>query len=220
MLHASELDRLFAKAVAVIFAGKFAREDHLERDQAVEPVLPCFVDDTHAAATKFRDNLVAWHGHFPIGTRSDCRRAVGCGGRRLHHRLKRLGGLAHQSWRSRRRQRSEHGRSGLNRLARTAVFLDRVDVGECHLLQRDMQNELPPDRGRMSGKSPSIFFRVDFLSTFCPQHVLAIGQVDDCFGVASQDRIALQPFFDGSVLSSRPGTALIGPHERDALSWR
>ena len=37
-------------------------KDHLERDQAIQPDMPGFVDDTHAAAADLGDDHVARHG--------------------------------------------------------------------------------------------------------------------------------------------------------------
>ncbi len=37
-------------------------QDHLERDQAIQPDVPGFVDDAHAASADLRDDLVARHG--------------------------------------------------------------------------------------------------------------------------------------------------------------
>ena len=43
-------------------------KDHLERDQAIQPDVPGFVDDAHAASADLRDDLVARHGR-PDGPR-------------------------------------------------------------------------------------------------------------------------------------------------------
>ena len=67
-----------------------AGQDHLERDQAIQPDVPGLVDDAHAASTDLRDDLVARHGqadHPPPPARArspaDCRAGRGGGFVRL-----------------------------------------------------------------------------------------------------------------------------------------
>ncbi len=67
------------EAGQVVGAGVFARQDHLERDDAVEAALPGLVDDAHAAAADLAEQLVAGDG-TAFAERRACR-ADGLGGR-------------------------------------------------------------------------------------------------------------------------------------------
>ena len=55
-------------------------KDHFERDQAIQPDVPGFVDDAHAASADLRDDLVARHGQpdgpRPLASRRDWRSRV------------------------------------------------------------------------------------------------------------------------------------------------
>ena len=44
-------------------AGVGSSQDHLERDQSIQPAVPRLVNDPHAAPTEFREHVVPWHGH-------------------------------------------------------------------------------------------------------------------------------------------------------------
>src|SRR5438270_13861886 len=57
MLEACDRLRLIAKASQLLRSGVGAREDHLEGDQTVQTCLPRFINDTHAPAAEFSQNL-------------------------------------------------------------------------------------------------------------------------------------------------------------------
>ena len=52
---------LGVKSRAVAAARLLAREDRLDRHQAIQIRLPCFVDDAHAATAELAEKLIARH---------------------------------------------------------------------------------------------------------------------------------------------------------------
>src|SRR5262245_6144420 len=49
------------KTLTILLVGLTAAEDHLQRHQPIEPLLPRLVDDSHAAAADHFLDLVAWN---------------------------------------------------------------------------------------------------------------------------------------------------------------
>ncbi len=67
-------------------------QDHLQRDQAIQPDVPGLVNDAHAASADLRDDLVARHGQpgrprRPARGRSPADRRVGRGGGFVRRRV-------------------------------------------------------------------------------------------------------------------------------------
>ncbi len=57
------------------FTGMAARQEHLEGDRSIEAQLPGFVDDAHAPATEFSQDLISANIHVAASReRTGCRR--------------------------------------------------------------------------------------------------------------------------------------------------
>ena len=75
--------RLGAKPRQAHLTDMRSRQDHLERDQSLQPAMPGLVDDPHAAPAEFLQDVVARNGHAlerGYGWRKRTHRRVGPGG--------------------------------------------------------------------------------------------------------------------------------------------
>ena len=80
MVELGDDQRLGSEARELVAAGMFALQNHLQGDDAVETVLPGFIDDAHAAAAELALNFVTRHVYTT--RRRGCRVGGRCAGGR------------------------------------------------------------------------------------------------------------------------------------------